>query len=182
MSDSMCKALDFKKITIKVEVKSYGGLTLNRLRSMIKAGLRFSGKYVILMVGTYMTDVVDVDRYWKEMEGMRRLILGTNPFCDEVYAAEILPRVYRPKLCQAYNRHPTSMRRIQLVRHYMEHRDQVKHYMFAKDGFHLSPRGQKKLLDVLIGFFYNARNIGTTTSGKCRRRRGKRQRNQHHKQ
>ena len=90
-----------------------------------------------------------------------------------------MPRVYRPKLCQAYNWHPTSIRRIQLERYYMEHSEHVKHYMLAKDGLYLNPRGQKKLLDLLIGFVYNSRNIGTTKSGKCRRR-GKRQRN--HKQ
>ena len=54
--------------------------------------------YIILMLGTCQLDHTDKETFWKQIEEMRQLILRTYPVCKKVYAAEILPRVYRPKL------------------------------------------------------------------------------------
>ena len=181
VSDSMCKGLDFKRTSATMTVKSYGGLTLKKLRSLIKSGVKFEGTRIILMLGTCQTDHTDKDTFWKQMEEMRRLILSTHPFCKEVYAAEIIPRVYRPKLCYEYNKHPTTMTRVPLARHFVEHRDQAKSHLFAKDGLHLNTRGQQKLLGVLMGFMHNAMAGVFPGGNSCRNRRRKRQKNQKEK-
>lgn len=177
--DSMGKHLmtEMKIREVKVNVYSYERLTPSGLKTKIKAGERFDGKQVILMLGTCVTDQHTAKKFWRDMEQVSYIIKSTHPFCEEVYAVELLPRTYNLKSYYMYNKEPTKLKRMRAAYAFVEKADGTfvaKRHLFAKDGLHLSSAGNKKLAQLLMGFISNQIRGKDSAKRQRKRRRGKR--------